>query len=37
LIDAQGVDWGVVVTIQDAAKGAGVEKLHFLEPERKDK
>jgi biopolymer transport protein ExbD len=36
LIDAEGVDWGVVVAIQDAAKGAGVEKLHFQEPERKN-
>jgi biopolymer transport protein ExbD len=34
LINAKGVDWGVVVMIQDAAKGAGVEKLHFQEPER---
>ena len=34
LINAKGVEWGVVVTIQDAAKGAGVEKLHFQEPQR---
>jgi biopolymer transport protein ExbD len=31
LIDAQGVDWGVFVTIQDAAKGADVQKVHLLE------
>jgi biopolymer transport protein ExbD len=36
LIDAQGVEWGVVVAIQDAAKGAGVEKLHFQEVEGKN-
>jgi biopolymer transport protein ExbD len=30
LIDAQGVEWGTVVAIQDAAKGAGVNKAHFL-------
>ncbi|HLJ92117.1 MAG TPA: biopolymer transporter ExbD [Gemmataceae bacterium] len=31
LIDAADVDWGTVVAIQDAAKGAGVEKVHLLE------
>jgi biopolymer transport protein ExbD len=31
LIDAQGVDWGVFVAIQDAAKGAKVEKVHLLQ------
>jgi biopolymer transport protein ExbD len=31
LIDAAGVEWGVVVNIQDAAKGAGVERVHLLE------
>jgi len=30
LIDAQGVDWGTVVSIQDAAKGAGIEKAYYL-------
>ncbi len=30
LIDATGVDWGTVVNIQDAAKGAGVEKAYYL-------
>lgn len=30
LIDAQDVDWGTVVSIQDAAKGAGMEKVYFL-------
>jgi biopolymer transport protein ExbD len=32
LIDAAGVDWGVVVNIQDAAKGAEVNRVLFLEP-----
>jgi biopolymer transport protein ExbD len=31
LIDATGVEWGVVVNIQDAAKGAEVNRVHFLE------
>jgi biopolymer transport protein ExbD len=31
LIDAQGVDWGVFVAIQDAAKGADVQRVHLLE------
>lgn len=30
LIDAEGVDWGTVVGIQDAAKGAGVMKAHHV-------
>jgi len=30
LIDAAGVSWGTVVAIQDAAKGAGVEKAFFV-------
>jgi biopolymer transport protein ExbD len=30
LIDAVGVDWGTVVAIQDAAKGAGIEKAYYL-------
>ena len=30
LIDAQGVPWGTVVAIQDAAKGAGVQRAHLL-------
>jgi biopolymer transport protein ExbD len=29
LIDASGVSWGTVVAIQDAAKGAGVEKANW--------
>jgi biopolymer transport protein ExbD len=29
LIDAQGVSWGTVVTIQDAAKGADMEHIFF--------
>ncbi len=33
LIDAQGVDFGTVVAIQDAAKGAGYEMIYF--PTRK--
>jgi biopolymer transport protein ExbD len=31
LIDAEGIDWGVFVAIQDAAKGAGVQRVHLLE------
>jgi biopolymer transport protein ExbD len=31
LVDAAGVEWGVVVNIQDAAKGADVNRVHFLE------
>lgn len=30
LLDVEGVDWGTVVTVQDAAKGAGVEKAYYL-------
>jgi biopolymer transport protein ExbD len=30
LIDAADVNWGTVVTIQDAAKGAGVQRAHLL-------
>ncbi len=30
LIDAQGVEWGTVVAIQDAAKGAGVTQAHLV-------
>lgn len=30
LIDAQGVEWGTLVAIQDAARGAGFIKGHFL-------
>lgn len=29
-IDAAGVDWGTVVSIQDAAKGSGIQKATFL-------
>jgi biopolymer transport protein ExbD len=31
LIDAAGVEWGVVVAIQDAAKGADIQKVHLLD------
>jgi biopolymer transport protein ExbD len=30
LLDARGVDWGTVVAIQDAAKGAEINHVHFL-------
>jgi biopolymer transport protein ExbD len=30
LIDAQDVDWGTVVAIQDAAKGAGIDRAYLL-------
>jgi biopolymer transport protein ExbD len=30
LIDSQGVDWGTLVMIQDAARAAGIVKGHFL-------
>jgi biopolymer transport protein ExbD len=30
LIDAQDVDWGTVVTIQDSAKGAGIDRAFLL-------
>lgn len=30
LIDAAGVEWGTVVAIQDAARGAGIQKAHYL-------
>lgn len=30
LLDAEGVDWGTVVAIQDAAKGAGVQHAHLV-------
>jgi biopolymer transport protein ExbD len=32
LIDAKDVDWGTLVFIQDAAKGAGFRKGHFPRP-----
>jgi biopolymer transport protein ExbD len=32
LIDAQGVDFGTVVAIQDAAKGAGFDMIYFPTP-----
>lgn len=35
LIDAADVSWAVVVSIQDAAKGAGLEKVHLQEQEKK--
>ena len=34
LIDAQKVDWGTVVAIQDAAKGAGIERAYLLNQRR---
>jgi biopolymer transport protein ExbD len=37
LIDAEGVEWGVVVSIQDAAKGADVERVHLLEQSKEGK
>jgi biopolymer transport protein ExbD len=30
LLDASGVDWGTIVAIQDAAKGADIKKVHYL-------
>jgi biopolymer transport protein ExbD len=30
LLDARGVNWDTVVKIQDAAKGAKIDKIHFL-------
>ena len=30
LLDARGIRWGMVVAIQDAAKAAGVRKVHYL-------
>ena len=30
LIDAVGVDWGTLVAIQDAAKGAGLQRAYYL-------
>ena len=30
LIDAVGVDWGTLVAIQDAAKGAGMQRAYYL-------
>lgn len=37
VLDAEGVDWGTVVAIQDAAKGAGIQKAHLLIPSEKPK
>jgi biopolymer transport protein ExbD len=38
LIDAQGVDWGTLVMIQDAARAAGIVKGHFpMKPQPKEK
>lgn len=28
----EGVDWGTVVAVQDAAKGAGIQRAHYLLP-----
>lgn len=30
VLDVEGVDWGTVVAVQDAARGAGVERAHYL-------
>jgi biopolymer transport protein ExbD len=30
LLDAQGVDWGTVIAIQDAARGAEIRRVNFL-------
>lgn len=30
LLDVQDVDWGTVVAVQDAAKGAGITRAHYL-------
>lgn len=30
LVDAHNVEWGTVTAIMDAARGAGIEKTHFL-------
>jgi biopolymer transport protein ExbD len=35
LIDAQGIEWGTLVFIQDAARGAGAVKGHFLRKAQK--
>jgi biopolymer transport protein ExbD len=35
LIDAKDVEWGTLVAIQDAAKGAGASKGHFIRPKPK--
>jgi biopolymer transport protein ExbD len=36
LLDVQkGVDWGTVVAVQDAAKGAGIQHAHYLVPVEK--
>lgn len=36
LLDVEGVDWGTVVKVQDAAKAAGVLRSHFLvKPQKK--
>jgi biopolymer transport protein ExbD len=32
LIDAKDIDWGTLITIQDAAKEAGFHKGHYLRP-----
>ncbi|MGE3809225.1 MAG: ExbD/TolR family protein [Gemmataceae bacterium] len=30
VLDVEGVDWGTVVKVQDIAKGAGIERIHYL-------
>jgi biopolymer transport protein ExbD len=37
VLDAAGVDWGTVVAIEDAAKGAGVQQAHLLIPRESSK
>src|SRR5262249_37568335 len=34
MLQAQGVSWGTVVAIQDAAKAAGISKVYALQPPR---
>ena len=34
MLEAQGVSWGTVVAIQDAAKAAGISKVYALQPTR---
>jgi biopolymer transport protein ExbD len=30
VLDIEGVEWGTVVAVQDIAKGAGIERVHYL-------
>jgi hypothetical protein len=34
LLDAKGLEWGMVVAIQDAARFAGVREVHYLVPSK---